>query len=362
MKTRLSTALAVALLLPLSSAARGPGEPPPVGRNSDAIRAVLAQPITSEPLPLLIAREKLRFAKDEQAAKSIDLYLTMIAVRQVFGEAIEPKGTIADIVEDRVGSPPMNSLVRRLLDSTLRAEVAAEPLRHNPSSGLIEVPINIRNVAARRVTEQEFKLKVGPREGPAMELRCDGSGSDVPIDSNAAAPRVCTTNSRVIPREQLEGALKAPGWIRLSVTRLQFDDPNLSVNTERAIWFDHFGSQAYEKAREDLAALGCKERGTCFREAMPALESNPAVWFAAVFAGAGLVAGTIIALFTRRRWRWGWSLAGVVAGAIVATIAGLLMANSLVGLVILVVAPAAFGGFLAGLLPALALVKGRHPG
>ena len=78
---RLSTAAGWTLAALVLIAWRPPAETPPVDRNSDAIRAVLAQPIPNEPRPLYIAREKLRMAKDEPGAKAIDLYLAWMAVR-----------------------------------------------------------------------------------------------------------------------------------------------------------------------------------------------------------------------------------------------------------------------------------------
>ena len=357
MKTRLSTVLGWTLLALSLIAWRPPAETPPVDRNSDAIRAVLAQPLTSDPSPLRIAREKLVMAKDEPAAKAIDLYLAAVAVRQVFGEASEPKGTVGDIVEGRIASPPLNALIRRVLDGTLRAEPTAEPMRHTPSTGDIEVFLTLRNVSARRVIEERFELKVG-----ATELNCHADSKSVPIDSNAAVAWVCTTHESLIAPARLESALQQPGWIRLSVSDLKFDDPSLWVTTGTANWANNDRVfNPWQTARAELDALGCRERAACLKEAIPTLHTNPALVFAGVFAGAGLVAGTLIALFTRRRWRWGWGLAGVVAGAFVGGFGLLLMANSMVAFAVMIYGPAAFGGFLAGLLPALALVKGRHP-
>jgi hypothetical protein len=81
------------------------------------------------------------------------------------------------------------------------------------------------------------------------------------------------------------------------VSRLQLQEPDLAVNSERAIWFDSFGRRAYDQAFADLDALDCSKRGTCLREALPSLDSSPMAYFAGLFALAGLVAGTISAGF-----------------------------------------------------------------
>lgn len=356
---RLFTAVLGAMFLAQSAAARLPSEPPPVARSSDVIRAVLAQPITSDPLPLLVAAEKLRMAKDERAANAIDAYLTAAAVRQVFGETAEMKGTVADIVEGRVGTPPIEALVRRLLEGTLRAELAAEPLRHSPDSGLLELPVMIRNVTHRVVTAADFRLKVGLQPGPALTMYCDDGSR--PIASKSASPRICTSNSQIIKRDHLDGVAKQANALAVAVSRLQFQEPDLAVDSGRVIWINSLGRQPYDQAFAELEALDCSKRGTCLREAMPSLEGNPMAYFAAVFAFAGLAAGTLIALFARRRWRWGLGLAGLVAGCILSAFVLAMMANSNVGLLLMILGPAAAGAFLLGIIPPLAVIKGRHP-
>jgi hypothetical protein len=357
MKTGFSTALGWVVLGLAIVAWRPPSETPPVDRNSNAIRAVLAQPITSDPGPLRIARQKLAMAKDEAAAKAIDLYLAGVAVRQVFGEATEAKGTVADIVEGRVATPSTDTLASRVLDNALRVELAAEPVSYGPDKGDIQVHIALRNVTARPIVEERFELKVG-----RTALSCIGTSNGVPIDANAAVAFACTTHASLVTPAQLESYLKEPAWVRASVSYIKFGGPSLYVNKGIANWAnDDRVFDPWQTARTELDALSCWERSACLRDSIPTLDTNPGVLFAGVFAGAGLLAGSMLAFFTRRRWRWAWSLAGLVAGSILALFAFLMMANSMGGLIVMIYGPLSLGGFLVGLLPPLFIIKGRHP-
>ena len=274
----------------------------------------------------------------------------------MFGEAIETRGTVADIVEGRVASPPMNALVERLLGSTLRVEPAAEPMHVTPSNGDIEVHIALRNMSTRRVIEERFQLKIG-----RTALNCGGDGKNVAIEPNAAAPWVCTTHSSLVTPAQLASDLKQPAWILLSVTSLAFEDPTLSVNRAGASWDNNDRVfNPWQTARAELDALSCWERSACLKESIPTLDRNPGMVFGGVFAGAGLVAGTMIALFTRRRWYWAWILVGVVLACIVGALVWLIMANDLAGFAVLIYGPVALGGFIVGLLPPLIIIKGRR--
>ena len=350
----LSTRFLFVALLPLASCAYMPNEPP-VERDSPAIRAVLQEPVTSDPFPLLVARSKLSIAGDNAAASAIDVYLTAAALARLTGGAVPARGTVGELVTKPIALESTAAAIKQVLAETLRAD---PPKIEENAQALL---VHIRNVGKIRVAQFDAIMEVRLPQSEPVRLRCNEPRFTLtPIGPGDAVLHECRGS---VTAADLTAAIADPSALQLVVDRINFEDPSLSITSRGALWLDAKGfagpSAAHDKARADLAALPCGDRNACAEDFNRKLGQHPLIVVGVVFAAAGVLIGALIALVARRRWWWGLGLAGALTLAVAGAVVYLLMANNMLGLLLLIAGPVACVAFLAGMVPALALVRRR---
>jgi hypothetical protein len=342
--------------LPLTAQAYVLNEPA-VERDSPAIRAVLQERVTNDPFPLFVARSKLGIAEDRAAEAAIDGYLTAMAIARVTGSEAPARATVADVVTNPIGLESMAAAIDQVLAATLRFE---NPTIDEKTPAL---RVTLRNVGKLRVNQFDAAIEVRLPQREAIRLRCnEPSFSSRPIGPGETILNECRGSVTVA---DLTAAIADPSALQLVVDRVNWEDPSVSLTSRGAVWIDTNGfvgpQAAHTKARAELGALSCIERNACVEDFRRMLGMHPLIVLGVFFAVFGALMGAGIAAATRRRWWWGLGLAGVLTLAVAGAVTYLLMANNLMGLLLLIAGPVACVAFVAGMVPALALIRRRKP-
>lgn len=355
-----------------------------VAPDSPSVRAIYAQPVSADPFELLVAREILAIARDTKGVQALDAYLADAALAALDGTPRTPAGTIAEIVA--APPPPVAEAARGVLATTLTPRVA-------PDGDAGEAPDGSRLVGQRRIAPglwgmyREGRLETlsvmllveSRRRGVArfdtyLEIQMPGGGRlrihcgasppiPRPLDAGESWPRACHTGAGGVDVAQLTAALREvardPSRWTLEPSSIDFADPYVSVTAARVTWLER--GRAREQAIERLQAADCRMRASCVREAETYLVNrHPELGAAVAGLAAGLVVGTLIAVFTRRRLRW-----AVIATLAASAIAMAIIAASalktgqgwaiLVALILMLFAGAALAAFVVGLVVALGI-------
>ncbi len=314
--------------------------------DSRLVQTLYRQPLPSEPFKLLVVRETLKLAGDDEAAALLDRYLQRLALSSLAGEPVAPPGTVEQVIGSEWGTA--RSLAERrkkILETSLRPraaqsdgkECAYSPFGrmhsecryegHSVWTGFSQGPFWIylrvffENTSNNTIAQFQAALHVDrPEGGDPFKLPCfQLSGMESGFAPGQRLEYFCREEVRRVPPDKLIEALKRaetdPSRWNLEITRINFSQPPVSVTIREASWGATNTSAAREQALAAARAAGCAARGSCVYDINYQVEHS-SVWPAGIvgFALGAFAAFASLASMRRRR----------NAALVVAVIAGLL--------------------------------------
>jgi hypothetical protein len=315
--------------------------------DSRFVQTLYRQSLPSDPFKLLVVRETLKLAGDDEAAALLDRYLQRLALSALAGEPVAPPGTVEQVIGSEWGTA--SSLAERrkkVLESSLRPraaqsdgkECAYSPFGrmhsecryegHSVWTGFSQGPywiylrVFFENTSNYTVAQFHAALRVDRKEGgEPFKLACfQLSGTEGGLAPGQRLEFFCREEVRRVPPDKLIEALKGvetdtSRW-NLEISGINFSHPSVTVTSKEASWGVTNTSEAHEQAKAAARAAGCTARGSCAYDINYQFGHNP-VWPAGT-VGFGL--GASVACVTwasTRRSRFNTAL-------IVAIVAGLL--------------------------------------
>lgn len=291
-----------------------------VSPDSRFARSIYQQPVASDPSKLLVVRQILLIAGDDEAVWALDRYLERSALLALFGERFSPTVTVEKIILDEPAADwsiakdlRTRALARSLQPRMAQSdgkECAASPFRgeckyvgHSVWSDYwIYLRVMVENTSGFTISKFDARLRFQPTEGQPLELdECRSpsqrAGQELSLSPGQQGEHFCRDSVRKISLERLLGAIqeaeKDPSRWNLEVGSINFTQPPIFLNPDHAGWSN---PRATEEATAAVRAVSCFERGACIEAARHEYANNP-YW---PIGTIGLILGALEALGIRR--------------------------------------------------------------